>query len=155
MGFEIERKFVLAQPPPQLTGARVLPIAQGYLAVDDDAEVRVRRIGDRHVLTVKRGAGLRRLEEEIELAAAQFDALWRATEGRRLEKRRHVFEEEGVTFEVDVYDGALAGLVVAEVEFASEDESAAFAPPAWLGTEVTGDRRYSNQQLALAGRPDG
>lgn len=154
MGFEIERKFVPAQPPPQLTGARILPIAQGYLAVDDDAEVRVRRIAERHVLTVKRGSGLRRLEEEIDLPAEQFAALWRATEGRRLEKRRHVFEEDGVTFEVDVYDGALTGLLVAEVEFGSEEESAAFAPPAWLGREVTGDRRYSNQQLALAGWPD-
>jgi CYTH domain-containing protein len=155
VGIEIERKFVPAQPPPQLTDARVLPIAQGYLAVDDDAEVRIRRIGDRHVLTVKRGAGLRRFEEEISVSVEQFDALWGATEGRRLEKRRHVFAEGGVTFEVDVYDGELAGLIVAEVEFGSEEDSAAFTPPAWLGREVTGDRRYSNQQLALVGRPGG
>lgn len=154
MPAEIERKFLLPAPPPQLASAPSEPIAQGYLAVDDDAEVRVRRIGARHVLTVKRGAGLRRLEEEIDLPPAQFEALWRATEGRRLTKRRFTLREGGVTVEVDVYDGALAGLVVAEVEFPSEEASAAFDPPAWMGREVTGDGGYANQRLALRGRPE-
>jgi adenylate cyclase len=53
--------------------------------------------------------------------------------------------------EVDVYAGDLDGLVSAEVEFASEEAAAAFAPPAWLGREVTGDPRYANRALAVSG----
>ena len=59
-----------------------------------------------------------------------------------------------MTAEVDVYGDALAGLLTAEIEFGSTEASAAFAPPDWLGTEVTGDRRYANQSLALHGPPD-
>lgn len=153
MADEIERKFLLPGVPAEAAAAPSDAIDQGYLAVDDEAEVRVRRIAERHVLTVKRGAGLRRLEEETELTAAQFAALWPATEGRRVQKRRHRVQDGGLTIEVDVYAGAHEGLVVAEIEFADEAASAAYAAPAWLGREITGDRRYANQQLALAGRP--
>jgi adenylate cyclase len=41
-----------------------------------------------------------------------------------------------------------------EVEFESEDASAAFDPPAWLATEVTGDQRYANESLAVRGAPE-
>jgi adenylate cyclase len=58
-----------------------------------------------------------------------------------------------VTAEVDVYAEALAGLLTAEIEFASTEASAAFAPPDWLGAEVTGDARYAHPSLALAGVP--
>ena len=57
----------------------------------------------------------------------------------------------GLEAEVDVYEGDLAGLVTAEVEFGFERQSRSFQPPAWLGEEVTGDRRYANQSLALEG----
>jgi CYTH domain-containing protein len=55
--------------------------------------------------------------------------------------------------ELDIYSGALEGLLVAEVEFKSVEESALFIPPDWLGREVTGDVRYSNRSLAVHGRP--
>jgi adenylate cyclase len=58
-----------------------------------------------------------------------------------------------VTIELDVYGGDLEGLVVAEVEFASEEDADAFDPPAWLGREVTDDPRYKNQRLARDGAP--
>ena len=60
---------------------------------------------------------------------------------------------DGLEAEVDVFEGDLAGLVTAEVEFGSERQSRDFQPPAWLGKEVTGDRRYANQSLALEGDP--
>ena len=57
------------------------------------------------------------------------------------------------TIEVDVYEGSLEGLVVAEVEFESEDEAGEFEPPAWVGEELTGDPRYANEALAVDGLP--
>lgn len=152
---EIERKFVLSKPPDGLDGARSDAIDQGYLAITDDGiEVRIRRIGDRTVLTVKQGAGERRLEEELDIPAATFEALWPLTEGRRVEKRRFLLEHDGRRVEVDVYAGALDGLIAAEIEFETDEASAAFEPPDWLEREVTGDASYSNQRLALDGRPD-
>jgi CYTH domain-containing protein len=58
---------------------------------------------------------------------------------------------DGLTAEVDVYEGDLGGLVTAEVEFPSEEASSAFDPPGWLGREVTGDPRYANRTLAVSG----
>ena len=57
----------------------------------------------------------------------------------------------GLTAEVDVYEGALDGLLTAEVEFADEAAAHAFAAPAWMGEDVTGDKRYANQRLAVDG----
>ena len=147
---EIERKFLVEQLPPELEGARARRIDQGYLALDEGAEVRLRRHGDELSLTVKGAGGLSRVEEAFDLDERQFQSLWPLTEGRRVEKTRH---ELPGGIEVDVYDGALAGLVMAEIEFASEAESAAFEPPMWFGEEVTEDQRYKNRALAVDGRP--
>jgi CYTH domain-containing protein len=65
-----------------------------------------------------------------------------------------VLPHGGLRIEVDVYDGALTGLVLAEVEFATEQDSAAFEPPDWFGAEVTEDARYKNRALAVDGRPE-
>ena len=113
----------------------------------------MRRIGEQGVLTVKRGSGRDRSEEEIEITEEQLQALWPATEGRRIEKRRYQVPLDGLTAEVDVYGGALAGLTTAEVEFDSDEQSEAFDPPGWFGDELTDDPGWSNQSLALRGRP--
>jgi adenylate cyclase len=149
---EVERKFVVPDPP-DLEGTEADEIEQGYLAIGAEGEVRVRRRGDRLLMTAKRGEGLARQEAEIELDRDEFDELWPLTEGRRLHKRRHLIPHEGLEIEVDVYAGDLAGLVVAEIEFPSEEEARAFDPPEWLGEEVTGDRRYLNETLASEGAP--
>jgi adenylate cyclase len=97
-----------------------------------------------------------RSESEIELTSEQFDSLWPATEGRRVEKTRRVWPlEGGPAAEVDVYAGRLDGLVVVEVEFVSASEAEAFVAPAWFGSEVTDDDRFKNRRLALDGRPRG
>jgi adenylate cyclase len=147
---EVERKFLVERLPEEVERAPSRRIDQGYVALDDGAEVRVRRYGDDLWLTIKGAGGLARVEEELPLSQEQFDSLWPLTEGRRIEKARRRLPD-GV--EVDVYDGALAGLMVAEIEFASEDESAAFDPPGWFGQEVTEDARYKNRALAVDGRP--
>jgi CYTH domain-containing protein len=136
-------------------GAPSRRIEQGYLAVSaDGVEVRIRRAGSATTLTVKSGSGLVRVEEELEIDEGRFEALWPLTEGRRIVKTRSVVDlGDGLNAEVDEYHGALEGLWTAEVEFASEDASAAFEPPAWLGDEVTGDERYANRALSRAGSP--
>ncbi len=94
------------------------------------------------------------MEEERPLDAGAFGRLWPLTEGRRVIKVRHTREDApGVVFELDVYEGALAGLVTLEVEFASEEDARAWTPPAWAGRDVTGDKAYANQTLAGRGAP--
>ncbi|HET9121403.1 MAG TPA: CYTH domain-containing protein [Solirubrobacterales bacterium] len=149
---EVERKF-LVEEAPDLDGTESDEIEQGYLAVGAEGEVRVRRKGDHLVLTAKRGSGLARDEAEIEIDRDAFERLWPLTEGRRLRKRRHLIPFDERRIELDVYEADLEGLVVAEVEFPSEDEAGDFEPPDWIGEEVTGDDRYLNETLATRGRP--
>jgi CYTH domain-containing protein len=156
VGREIERKF-LVRPgslPFDLATCPAETVVQGYLAQDPDGnEVRVRRKGSRCFLTVKSRGGLVRQEVELELTDGQFRSLWPLAAGRALTKTRYRVPVSGATLEVDVYTGTLEGLVIAEAEFASEEESRAFAPPSWLGRELTEDRRYRNESLATHGLP--
>jgi CYTH domain-containing protein len=150
-GREIERKFLVdGDVPIDLDDHPCESISQGYLSIDSDGtEVRLRTKSGKLTLGVKSGPSRTRVEEEIELDPRVFESLWPLTDGRRIEKRRFVIRTNGDReIELDVYDGALAGLITAEVEFASEREADEFQPPAWVGTEVTGDARYSNQSLA-------
>jgi adenylate cyclase len=151
---EVERKLLVGEPPP-LDGWDAKRLEQGYLAITDDAEVRIRRAdGDDGRLTVKSSPGLSRVEEELPLAPGAFERLWPLTEGRRLVKVRHTREDApGVVFELDLYEGSLAGLAVLEVEFADEAAARAWTPPPWAGREVTGEKAYANQSLALHGAP--
>lgn len=153
---EIERKFLVDQPPPfALDDHPSTEISQGYIAVaGDGTEVRIRARGDKLTITVKSGPSRSRVEEEIEIDPRQFDSLWPLTEGRRIEKRRYVIAADGgLAIELDVYAADLDGLMTAEVEFVSEEAADAFEPPPWIGIDVTGDARYSNQSLAVRGRP--
>ncbi len=154
-GVEIERKFLVPELPRGLERSPTTRIEQGYIAIaSDGTEVRVRRRDGRCVLTVKGSSGLSRTEEEIEIDAERFARLWPLTEGRRLEKTRHLIPAGAdLNIELDVYSGPLTGLLVAEVEFGSEEAAGTFEPPAWFGTEVTDDARFKNQQLASVGAP--
>jgi adenylate cyclase len=151
---EIERKFRVDQLPEAGSLTASASIDQGYLAVGSDGtEVRIRRKGDRFYQTVKRGEGLSRLQTEVTLSGEQFEAMWPHTEGRRVEKTRYEIPYGGHVIELDVFHGALEGLIIAEVEFESAEQSAGFEPPEWFGEEVTDDGRYQNRNLALHGRP--
>lgn len=154
-GVEIERKWLVREAPAEALAAPAELIEQGYLTIaGDGTETRLRRRGARCSLTVKSGSGLTRAEHEIELSAEQFEALWPATEGARLLKRRHLLRtEEGRVIELDVYAGALDGLMVAEVEFDDPWGAERFAAPYWFGPELTDDPDYRNQRLALRGMP--
>lgn len=154
---EIERKFLLHELPPETADVEPTHIDQGYLAITDDVEVRIRARGGDHLLTVKGGRGEVRTEITLLVSPEQYDDLWVLTGGRRIRKQRWVLTpdpEAEVEVEVDRFEGDLEGLLIAEVEFASEDASRAFTPPDWFGSEVTADERYRNAALAMGPPPD-
>jgi adenylate cyclase len=151
---EIERKFLVDKMPVDFALGRGVEISQGYLAIGDDAEVRLRRKGARCFLTVKEGSGLARSEYEIGLVLEQFECLWPATAGRRVSKTRYEVPVGAWTAELDMYSGELAGLMTVEVEFPSVAEASIFEPPEWFGRELTEDPRYANRRLAVDGRPE-
>jgi adenylate cyclase len=148
---EIERKFLVDRLPQGL--GQGASIRQGYVALDDATEVRIRAKGDERTLTIKGGRGIERAEVELDITHVQFEELWELANGRTLTKARHEVPIESGLAEVDIYDGSLAGLVVVEVEFHSMQAAEAFEPPDWFGAELTGDVRYSNARLAIGGAP--
>jgi adenylate cyclase len=146
---EIERKFLIRRLPLGLHQFRSFPIMQGYLASESGGRhVRLRKKGKVATLTFKVGRGASREEREIRLSPKQFSTLWPATSGRRLHKWRHEIPWRNLIIEIDIYHGENEGLMVAEVEFPSRSACRKFKPPAWFGTEVTGNKRYSNVRLA-------
>jgi adenylate cyclase len=146
---EIERKFLVKELPAKLKHWPHFPIAQGYLATESAGrQVRLRKKGKSASLTFKVGRGAHREEREIKLSPKQFAALWPATARRRLRKVRYEIPWKNLLIEIDVYRGRHAGLVVAEVEFPDRVTCRKFEPPSWFGREVTGEKRYSNVQLA-------
>jgi 8-oxo-dGTP diphosphatase len=146
-GREIERKFRVRRMPDGLDAAHQRAIAQGYLTTGH-VEVRLRRADDQTFLTIKSGDGLVRAEEEMPIEPDRFERLWALTEGRRVEKVRHLISHAERTIELDVFGGANAGLAIAEVEFPSEAAARAWDAPDWLGEDVTDDPAFRNASLA-------
>lgn len=144
---EIERKFLVAGDfRGEVSGAS--RIKQGFLSSVPGRTVRVRVRGDKGYLTVKGPAqGLTRFEWEKEIPAEEAELLLRLCEPGMIDKTRYLVPSTDGrhTWEVDEFHGDNEGLVVAEIELSSEDET--FERPAWLGAEVTGDRRYYNSCL--------
>lgn len=150
---EIERKFRLAEAP-SLKKKDGVDIEQGYLVVDG-GELRIRRAGRKCFITVKGEGDAARNEWEERLPRWAFDLLWPHTKGRRVAKRRYTQRAGRHTFEIDVYSGALEGLVVLECEFDSKRDAKRFTLPKRFADarEVTGERAYRNRTLAYARKP--
>jgi CYTH domain-containing protein len=148
MAVEIERKF-LVRDTAVLAGLTGTKMAQGYLA-DNGIVVRVRVAGHKGFLTLKgKTTGLSRAEFEYEVPLEDAEALLAgfASLGR-VEKVRYYIPVGELTFEVDVFEKELSGLVIAEVELPSEDHP---VPPLdWLGLDVSLDPRYRNSALAVS-----
>jgi adenylate cyclase len=151
MNLEIERKFLVTDDAWRRDAIARAELRQGYLANTAASSVRVRVAGAEGWLSVKAmRAG--RTREEFEYAIPLADALALLdgfSEGPTVEKIRHRVPVGGHEFEVDEFQGANYGLVVAEVELDHADQE--FPRPPWLGDEVTDDARYYN--FRLAGEP--
>ena len=145
MGMEIERKFLVDQKIWQ-PGEQGISVRQGYLAGEGPLLVRIRQQDRKAFLTLKgRTTGISRLEFEYEIPMVDAVGLLHLCQQPLVEKVRYVEEFEGHTWEIDRFFGSNEGLMIAEIELTSEDES--FARPAWLGREVSGDSRYYNSNL--------
>ena len=146
MATEIERKFLL-RDTGFLQGLPGERICQGYLSDAVDATVRVRLVGNQGFLTIKgRSHGISRSEFEYPIPATDAEQLLAMCGASRIDKTRYRIPHGGHLWEVDVFSGANEGLVVAEIELASE--AGVFARPDWLGEEVSHDSRYFNSQLS-------
>ncbi len=148
MATEIERKFLVEGDAWREDAMRSEPMIQGYLASSSDGTVRVRLEGATAHINIK-SAGLDIERREYEYVIPVDDAreiLDSLCGGRVVRKTRHYCPAGAHTFEIDVFEGANQGLVVAEVELSSRDED--FERPSWLGEEVSGDARYLNNNLA-------
>lgn len=151
MGQEIERKFLVAGDSWRAGAGPGLRLRQGYVSLDAERSVRVRLAEDAAWLTLK-GGNRRYTRLEFEYPIALEDAVL-MLDGLCLqpliEKTRYRLQHGDHQWDIDEFGGANAGLIVAEIELASEDE--AFARPPWLGAEVSDDPRYLN--INLVGRP--
>jgi len=147
MAQEIERKFLVAGEYKNLA-TKSTRITQGYLNSSPERTVRVRIKGDKGFITIKgmgSDSGASRYEWEKEIPVAEVDELLKICEPGVIDKTRYLVPAGKHTFEVDEFYGDNEGLVVAEVELASENE--AFEKPTFLGQEVTGDSKYYNSML--------
>jgi adenylate cyclase len=145
---EIERKFLVANDGWRSNADAGRSFRQTYLAETDRAVVRVRIIEDRDALLTIKSArpGLSRSEFEYSAPVADAEELAELRQGAELRKRRVRAALGGRTWEIDVYEGENEGLVIAEIELAREDAEVDL--PAWLGREVTEDRRFYAARLA-------
>lgn len=147
MGIEIERKFLVVGDGWQADAGEGLACRQGYLDSGQGVTVRVRMMGERAFLTIKGAtSGLIRPEFEYEIPRPDAVELLALCGDVLIEKRRYLIPHAGMLWELDVFSGAHAGLVMAEIELESEDQR--FERPEWAGSEVSDDPRYRNSHLA-------
>lgn len=146
MGVEIERKFLVQDESWKVGAGEGLDCRQGYLMSNGEKTVRVRIMGDKAYLTIKGPVeGISRSEFEYEIPVEDAEDIL-ALCGHPIEKTRYLIKHAGMRWELDVFAGANEGLVMAEVELASEGQL--FELPPWAGEEVSGDIRYYNAYLA-------
>jgi adenylate cyclase len=148
MGIEIERKFLVTNDSWREAAGPGIPIKQGYLVGGKDASVRVRLQGDMANLNIKSATlGVRRQEFEYPIPLADAEVLLNTLCHRPIiEKVRYLVPYANKQWEVDVFEGDNAGLIVAELEL--QDESEQYETPPWLGEEVSHDPRYYNTCLS-------
>jgi len=143
---EIERKFLVKTLPENLESYPCRHLEQGYLCTKP--AVRVRKDNDKYELTYKSGGMMARMEYNLPLTKEAFEHLKAKTDGRLIVKTRYMIPLDPYTIELDVFGGDLAPLILAEVEFPSEEEALAFVAPDWFGEDVTFDGRYHNTYLS-------
>lgn len=146
---EIERKFLVLNTDFIALATAKNRIVQGYLNSNPERTVRVRIKGNKGFLTIKgkgNESGTTRLEWETEIPLDEAEKLISLCENGVIDKIRYEILSGKHTYEVDVFEGENAGLLMAEIELDSENE--AFEKPNWLGQEVTGDNRYYNAYLS-------
>ncbi len=164
MGMEIERKFLIkniADVPYDLSKYRYKAIEQGYICTAPVS--RVRRKDDDYILTIKGEGMMAREEHELPLTEETYLNLRDKADGIIISKRRYLIplpditdaaDYADLTLELDVFGGLHQGLIIAEIEFPSEELATGFVPPAWLSEDVTNDGHYHNSYLSTHPAPN-
>ena len=144
---EIERKFLLKSLPDNLKDYPFHQIEQGYLCTDP--VVRIRRQDEEYYLTYKSKGLMVREEYNLPLTKEAYEHLLPKIDGILISKKRYLIPLDcGLTIELDIFEGELAPLILAEVEFPTEKEAKAFVPPQWFGEDVTYSPNYHNSVLS-------
>lgn len=155
---EIERKYLITNPPQHYQTYPFHQIEQGYL--NTEPVVRVRRSDQEYYLTYKSKGLLVREEYNLPLTREAYDHLIQKADGNILTKKRYLLPlmefapaqtfngAEKLTIELDIFEGKFSGLILAEVEFTSKDQAKAFLPPAWFQQDVTFSGEYQNSRLS-------
>ena len=144
---EIERKFLIKSLPHNLDSFPFHQIEQGYLCTEP--VVRIRRQDEEYYLTSKSKGLMVREEYNLPLTREAYCHLRSKTDGILISKKRYLIPlPPGYTIELDIFAGKLAPLILAEVEFATEEEANNFLPPEWFGEDVTYSNKYHNSTLS-------
>ena len=144
---EIERKFRITSLPEDLDQYKSCKIEQAYVCTAP--VIRVRKQDDDYILTYKGGGMLAHPEYNLPLGREGYEHMLSKADGNIITKTRYFIPiNDGLTAELDVFEGMFDGLVFVEVEFESLDQATAFTPPEWFGEDVTNDRRYHNSYLS-------
>ena len=145
---EIERKYLVKTLPENLESYSCRFLEQGYLSTEP--VVRVRQDNDKYELTYKSKGLMVREEYNLPLTKESYEHLKAKADGRIITKKRYMIPLNQYTIEVDVFEGELAPLILAEVEFPTEEDANAFVAPEWFGEDVTFSTKYHNSTLSKA-----
>lgn len=143
---EIEKKYLIKELPFSLEDYPSQKIEQGYLCVDP--VVRIRRSNDDYYLTYKSSGLMAREEYNLPLTREAYDHLRPKIDGHLISKTRYLIPYQGLTIELDDFHIPFDDLLIAEVEFATEEEALTFIPPKWFGEDVTFSTKYHNSALS-------
>lgn len=158
---EIERKYEILRMPENLTQYKKKVIEQGYLC--NNPTVRIRKSNEEYILTYKSKFGINphtekgaTVNNEVELPLTQeaYMTLRTKTDGNMIYKTRYLIPlQDDLTAELDIFEGLLAGLIFAEVEFPDVVTADEFVPPDWFGRDLSTDKRFTNYSLSLYDSP--
>ena len=144
--YEIERKYLVKQVPENLASYPFHEIEQGYLCTEP--VVRIRRQDEEYYLTYKSKGLMIREEYNLPLTEDAYFHLREKIDGRLISKRRYLIPLDPYTIELDVFHSPKDDLILAEVEFPSEEDALTFTPPDWFGDDVTNSSLYHNSRLS-------
>ncbi|MDY3917466.1 MAG: CYTH domain-containing protein [Candidatus Limivivens sp.] len=144
---EIERKFLIKSLPDNLESYAFHQIEQAYLCTEP--VIRIRRQDQDYILTYKGKGMMAREEYNLPLTEEAYLHLKKKADGNVIEKRRYLIPlEDGLTVELDLFQGCFRGMILAEVEFPTVEAAKAFLPPPWFGEDVTLSPEYHNSSLS-------
>ena len=150
---EIERKYLIEKLPENLESFPFHDIEQAYLCTSP--VVRIRRQDEEYYLTYKSKGMLSHEEYNLPLTKEAYEHLKTKADGNVIKKRRYLIPlSDTLTIELDLFSGSFEGLVLAEVEFPTEEAAHAFVPPKWFVKEVTFCKEYHNSYLSTIKKSD-